>query len=280
MHKTVSLRHSGVRHGTTVGEMSKEGLVARSPATFRVHLLNGFALRMGVVRAPEAIAELPHGVQRLVAQLSLVGRPPRTLVAGQLWPDAPEDRARASLRSTLWRLQKLVPGLVVACDDALTLAASVRVDVADFTTRAQRVLSSGVDVGGTGAVDLVNAGELLPGWYDDWVLLERERLRQLRMHALESLAEKLSRVGRYAEALEAASASVRAEPLRESAHRALVRVHLAEGNIAEALHAYAEFRSLLARELGVRPTRRMEELIRQATCRGFAARTDHIRDIP
>jgi hypothetical protein len=72
-------------------------------------------------------------------------------------------------------------------------------------------------------------GELLPGWYEDWVLVERKRLRQLRMHALEALAEKLTEAGRYGVAMPAAYAAVRADPVRESAHRAVVRVHLAEG---------------------------------------------------
>jgi DNA-binding SARP family transcriptional activator len=66
---------------------------------------------------------------------------------------------------------------------------------------------------------------LFPGWYDDWVLLERERLRRLRLHALEVLADKLVREGRYGEAVQATYAAVRTEPLRESAHRAVVRVH-------------------------------------------------------
>jgi DNA-binding SARP family transcriptional activator len=61
--------------------------------------------------------------------------------------------------------------------------------------------------------------------------------------------------------VQAAYAAVRDEPLRESAHRAVVRVHLAEGNLVEALRAYRSFRDALDRELGVRPTRQMEELM-------------------
>jgi DNA-binding SARP family transcriptional activator len=106
-----------------------------------------------------------------------------------------------------------------------------------------------------------SAGELLPGWDDDWVLLERERLRQLRLHALEVLADKLARAGRQREAVQAACAAVRAEPLRESAHRTLVRVHLAGGDVAEAVRAYRDFRDVLARELGVAPSEQMEVLM-------------------
>jgi DNA-binding SARP family transcriptional activator len=104
-------------------------------------------------------------------------------------------------------------------------------------------------------------GDLLPGWYDDWVLLERERLRQLRMHALEALAEKYAAAARYGDAVQAAYAAVRAEPLRESAHRTVVRVHLAEGNVAEAVRAYESFQAMLADEIGAAPTPQMCRLI-------------------
>jgi DNA-binding SARP family transcriptional activator len=111
------------------------------------------------------------------------------------------------------------------------------------------------------APQLALGGELLPGWYDDWVLPERERLRQLRLHALEVSADRLAREGRYGEAVQAAYAAVHTEPLRESAHRAVVRVHLAEGNVVEAVRAYRDFRDRLVHELGVSPTMQMEELI-------------------
>nr|WP_239523336.1 bacterial transcriptional activator domain-containing protein [Geodermatophilus normandii] len=104
-------------------------------------------------------------------------------------------------------------------------------------------------------------GELLPGWHEEWVLLERERLRQLRMHALEALAGELIVAGRFGEAVEAAYAAVHEEPLRESAHRVVVRAHLAEGNVAEARHAYESFRQVLADTLGVAPTPSMTGLL-------------------
>ena len=105
-------------------------------------------------------------------------------------------------------------------------------------------------------------GELLPGWYDDWVLLERERIRQLRMHALEHVATRLTAAGRYGDALQVAYAAVGAEPLRESAHRTVVRVHLAEGNLVEALRAYEQFRILLRDDLGIQPSELMVRLVR------------------
>lgn len=233
-------------------------------AVARVGLLDGFRLERCRSGVPRVVDDLPRCAQRLLAHLGLRGRPTRAAVAGELWPDVPEDHAHGSLRSALWRVQKVVPGLVQASGGSLGLADGVRVDVREFREWAQRTLDPNADVDGAMAPESAFAGELLPGWYDDWVLLERERLRQLRLHALEVLAEKLARAGRHGEAVQAACAAVHAEPLRESAHRALVRVHLAEGDVAEAERAYRRFRDLLAHELGVAPTGHMEALMSEA----------------
>jgi DNA-binding SARP family transcriptional activator len=181
-----------------------------------------------------------------------------------LWPDVPEDHAHGSLRSALWRVQKAVPGLLEVSGGALGLAHDVRVDVHEFTAWAQRVLDPQGLVDGIETPEVGLHGELLPGWYDDWVLVARERLRQLKMHALEMLADKLACAERYSEAVQAAYAAVDTEPLRESAHRAVVQVHLAEGNTAEAVRAYAAFRDLLGRELNVVPSAKMDALLLRA----------------
>ena len=231
----------------------------------RVRLLDGFSVEAGSgdrldgQRCPAP--ELPRGVQRLVARLCLAGRPARSAIAGELWPDVPEEHAQGSLRSALWRLQKAVPGLVDASGSALRLASGVRVDVAELSAWARRVQDPASRPEEIAAIDPASRAELLPGWYDDWVLLERERLRQLRMHGLERAALRLAAAGRYGEALQAAYAAVRAEPLRESAHRAVVRVHLSEGNPTEALRAFELFRGLLADELGVAPTAALTGLV-------------------
>ncbi|MGY1640612.1 BTAD domain-containing putative transcriptional regulator [Geodermatophilus sp. SYSU D00703] len=151
-----------------------------------------------------------------------------------------------------------------ASGGSLSLAEGVRVDVRELEAWAERVLDPCIPGDDVGLPEDALCGELLPGWYEDWVLLERERLRQLRMHALEALADKLVTLRRYGEATEAAYAAVHAEPLRESAHRVVVRVHLAEGNITEALRAYDSFRTMLADELGISPTWQMTRCIAQA----------------
>jgi len=224
-------------------------------------LLDGFALESGGDGGNRVVDDLPRCAQRLIAHLSLCGRPARASVAGQLWPDVPEEQAHGSLRSALWRVQKAVPGLVEVSGGALGLARGVRVDVREFRTWAERVLDPNAALDVVMAPELGLRGELLPGWYEDWVLLERERLRQLRLHSLEAMADRLACAGRYGEAVQVAYTAVGIEPLRESAHRAVVRVHLAEGNVVEAIRAYRAYCEMLLRELGAGPTPLMEQLM-------------------
>jgi len=81
------------------------------------------------------------------------------------------------------------------------------------------------------------------------------------LHALENLARRLSAVGRHSDAIQAALAAIRLEPLRESAHRTLIEVHLAEGNRSEAHRQFQRCRRLLRDELGVEPSDSMRLLI-------------------
>jgi DNA-binding SARP family transcriptional activator len=225
-------------------------------------LLDGFSVLVAGSGQQDVAAELPRRLQRLVAQVCLCGRPARTAIAGRLWPDVSEQHAHGSLRSALWRLQKTAPGLIEVSGDALALAEGVHVDVRELSDWVRRALDPASPVEELVVPDTSLWGDLLPGWYDDWVLLERERLTQLRAHGLEVLAARLAGAGRHCEAIQAAYAAVQAEPLRESAHRTVMRVHMAEGNPAEALRVFHRFRVLLRDELGIAPTDRMAELVR------------------
>ena len=230
----------------------------------QLQLLGGF--RLSVDGAPVATT-IP--VQRLLAYLGLHRTANRHQVAGALWPDFPEQRAHGSLRTALWRAQALRPGVVRTADHAMALDVDVEVDV-DVLLRCAGALRRGEDRPEWRAALLVGEGELLPGWYDDWVLLERERLRQLRLHALEASSGLLLRQGCFGEALDLALAALRAEPLRESAHRLLVEIHLREGNRSEALRQYAEYAELLRREIGEDPSPRMTAMV-ATTCRADPA---------
>jgi len=232
---------------------------ASTGAHTSLSLLNAFELRCD----GEPVA-LPISAQRLLAFLALHERPLlRPFVAGTLWLDADDERAGASLRSSLWRLNRSGHRLVEATTMQLGLAPGIDVDLRRSFALAQRLLD-----GTAGADELDSAeerldGEVLPDWYDDWLLFERERFRQLSLHALEALADRLVAAGRLTRALGAALAAVRGEPLRESAHRALIRVHLAEGNRAEALRQGELCRRLLRERLGVDASPQLDQLLHE-----------------
>jgi DNA-binding SARP family transcriptional activator len=139
----------------------------------------------------------------------------------------------------------------------LGLAEGVTVDIHHAQTLARRLLDPAATLEQTDlspVAIMALSGDLLPGWYDDWVLIEAEDWRQLRLHALEALAGRLT---------DAACAAVRADPLRESAHAALIHIHLAEGNQSEAVREFTHYRALLHAELGLEPTLRLRGLIQR-----------------
>jgi DNA-binding SARP family transcriptional activator len=226
----------------------------------RIDLLDGFTLLPGRGR-PTGRDVVPRAVQRLVAFVCLAGRPGRAAVAGQLWGDVPEEQAQASLRSALWRLHRVAPGLLHTAGGALALAPGVGVDVRELAAWAIRTRDPRTDLDDLDLPPADLLGDLLPGWHDDWVLVERERLRQLRLYALETLAARLAAAGRPGDAVAAAHFAVRGEPLRESAYRLLVRVHLAEGDVAAAVSAYRQFCTRLRDELGIDPTDQLTRLV-------------------
>jgi SARP family transcriptional regulator, regulator of embCAB operon len=226
---------------------------------FLVALLGGFGLFWG-----HALLNVPRASQRLVAFLALHGgMVRRTAVAGSLWADASERHAHCNLRQALARLPRTARKALAASRLELGLAEGVTVDIRRTRALARRLLDPTVtpEQSELGAAIGVLSAELLPDWYDDWVLLEAEEWRQLRLHALEALAGRLAAAGRCGEAASAAGAAVRADPLRESARASLIQVHLAEGNQSEAMREFARYQALLRVDLGLEPTLRLRHLI-------------------
>lgn len=230
-------------------------------APIRISVLGRFDL----VDGGGASIPVANGTQRLLSLLALRDRVVhRTSIAGALWPDVSESHAHASLRSALLRIPDAARSVVWVSDTELSLADGVEVDVRAAEALAHRLLDDTTppaedDVSRT-AVSLLSC-DLLPGWADDWVTPEAEGWRQLRLHALEAVTDRLAADGRFGDAATAAMAAIKAEPLRESAHAALIRVHLAESNRSEALRQFDRYRSLLRAALGLEPTSRLRELV-------------------
>ena len=221
------------------------------PAGPVVHLFGGPYVTVGTQRH-----EVPEGSKQLLAFVAVRRRRvERRQAAGTLWPLGDEGRAAGNLRSALWRLRRAGIDLVAADKCSLRLNPDAQVDLHLMDQWATRLID-----GTARAPDLAlspllaDALDLLPGWYDDWALTERERIRQRILHALEALSAHLASAGRYADAVDAAMLATSAEPLRETAQRALIHAHLAEGNRAEAHRAYRAYQNLLHHELGIAPS--------------------------
>lgn len=232
------------------------------PDSVRLALLGGFdCLHRG------ASVSLPLGSQRLLALLALQkAGVHRTVAVGRLWPDSAPGRAAANLRSALWRGKRLGDTTMIdTSGPRLCLAPTVGVDlqqvleqhpelVHPHPRRCSRVSDHLVVVRAL-------SRQLLPEWSDYWLLAERERWHQFRLHALENLATQLQADERYLDALQTALAAIAVEPVRETAHRIVIGIHLAEGNTASALKHYQHYRGMLRRELGVVPSVRMDQLV-------------------
>lgn len=229
-----------------------------SSAPARLGLLGGFRLTIEGEDVP-----LPMNAQRLVCFLALHDQPLlRGFVSGTLWGESTEHRAGGSLRSALWRLRSATYPLVALTSDHIELSPIVAVDLREGEALAHRVLDPSQDLDDVAEVnEEVLSADLLPDWTEDWVLMERESYHQLRLRALEALCRRLSEAGRFGQAVQAGVAAVSGEPLRESARRALIEAHLAERNIAAALHEYDAFRELLREELGLEPSEDLQALV-------------------
>jgi DNA-binding SARP family transcriptional activator len=197
--------------------------------------------------------EIPDGSKRLLVFVALgTGRVDRRHAAGSLWPGGNDERAAGNLRSALWRLKCAGIDLLESDKCGLMLRPGTVVDVSILCEWAARLIDGSATPSDLCAVNWRNdVMDLLPGWYDDWVIFEREHIRQRLLHALEVLSRRLVAAARYAEAVEAAISAVSADPLRESANRVLIEAHMAEGNLVEARRAYERYRDTLRRELGV-----------------------------
>lgn len=199
--------------------------------------------------------------QRLLACVGLLGCRHRSFLSGLLWPKSSETQAAGNLRTTVWCISHAFPHLLHAGPDTLELDESVNVDVAALQQQVATLREQpGVQVPDS-YLDHLSRAELLPGWYDDWVVFEQERLRQLRLSALELLARQYMAGDEPGRAVIAALSAVSIEPLRESAHLLLVQAHLAAGNRAAAVRAYTMFANRLESELGVQPSHQLTGLV-------------------
>jgi DNA-binding SARP family transcriptional activator len=208
--------------------------------------------------------EIPEGSKRLLVFVTLnEGKVNRRHAAGVLWPYGDDERAAGNLRTALWRLRGAGIDVLQADKCNLYLTPNLVVDIMQLSRWAARVIEGTVEGSELVAPRLDReALDLLPGWYDEWVIFERERLRQRLLHAMESLVRQLIARRSFADAVEVAMSAVSVEPLRESAQRVLIEAHLAEGNLVEARRVYAAYHRLIGEELGILPSDELAKILR------------------
>jgi DNA-binding SARP family transcriptional activator len=208
---------------------------------------------------------VPEAVQRLLAFLALhTWHQHRSVIAGTLWTDVPEERAAARLRTTLWRIRRIGRGVIHSEGPYLRIQHGVRIDLAEVIEATRTLVADPHAEAEPAVTAAMLCQELLPNWQEDWVVSERERLRQLRLHGLEALCRRLTTQGRHAAAIDAGLLAVRIEPLRETAQSVLIAAHLSDGNAAEAVEVYLGFRARLHDHLGVEPGPDIRALFHQA----------------
>ncbi|BDI31656.1 hypothetical protein CCAX7_37070 [Capsulimonas corticalis] len=196
---------------------------------------------------------------------------PREELIEMLWPDEDADATRIRFRQVLTTLRRTLESacpdmsdLLIADRVSVRLSADVSTDVAQFEDALTAAARS--EAPETRAAALRRAvdaygGELLPGYYDDWVLGERRRLEEDYLTALNRLTQALSDGGDNSQALEYARKAVRQDPLREEGHADLIRLLAADGRIADALRQFRELEQILWKELRVTPGAEIQALV-------------------
>jgi predicted ATPase/DNA-binding SARP family transcriptional activator/Tfp pilus assembly protein PilF len=218
-----------------------------------LQVLGGFRLRDHGV----PIAVPSKRVQALLTYLVLHRGIPqsRAHLAALFWPDSTDAQARTNLRKLVLEARRTLPHAehCLRADGATLLwreDAPCAVDVVAFERAAIRKAA----LAALEQAAALYEGDLLPGCYDEWVLAERERLRQLYGTLLERLAVELEARQAYPAALRYALRLLDQDPLREETYRLLMRLHAIAGDRAAAVRVYHRCEATLRRELDVEPS--------------------------
>ncbi|MEM7114811.1 MAG: BTAD domain-containing putative transcriptional regulator [Chloroflexota bacterium] len=236
-------------------------------ASLTFQLLGRFAIYED--KAPLTNFKQPR-LQAFLSYLLLAQDGPvsRQQLAFLFWPDSTDKQAQANLRKLLYELRRRLP----QTNDLLEITsrtirwqanAAFSVDVTSFQAYVDQAKTA---VGSTAAKQALEkavalyAGDLLPAFYDNWVLAERDRLRELYASALQRLAELAETERDYKAALAWTQRLLQYDPLRETSHQEMMRLHLLAGDRAKALSSYHLCATTLSEELGVDPSSETEEI--------------------
>ena len=259
-------------------------------AMLHIHLFG--RMRVRFQHAPSEIT-LPPSARTLLAYLLLQPHRlhPREVLFDICWGDRPENRARDCLNTALWRLRRaLEPD--DTCDGTYlvtTQAGEVGfnwdsrhwLDLEAFETCTRRFLALPAD-----GLELEQAqdaetilplyeGDLLEGFYEDWALHERERLRMAYLNCLVRLMRYHRRRGAFEQSIDFAYSILRLDPLREDIHREIMRLYCQTGRRALAVQQYKVCTEVLSSELGIAPMPETQALLAQILSGAEVTRPGH-----
>jgi predicted ATPase/DNA-binding SARP family transcriptional activator len=220
-----------------------------------IRLLGRFELRLD--GEPIEISSRPSRMLLSYLVLTRMKQHPREKIAGLIWPDSTETNARKNLRQALWRLRKAI-GEAYLLNDTQSIAfnptSDFWLDVAVLEEKEQQHI-----------VDAISAyeGELLPGFYDDWILLERDRLEAIYERKMHQFIEQLIQEQRWEDVLNWGEHWIAKGQIPEAAYRALMRAHAAVGELSKVEMVYRRCIDALLHDIGVEPSAETEQLYRR-----------------
>ena len=237
--------------------------------------------------------KITREIQALLAYLLLEGHRvhSREAIASVFWGDRSQTKARGSLNTALWKLKKALepaeisPGTYLINDQqgdvSFNRASQYWLDTQVFESKISHTLTCSVQtVDKSRLLDLEKTvhlykGDLLEGFYMDWMISERERMRALYLKSLTYLLQYYQLHGIYDKAIAYGQQILDLEPLHEEIHREMMKLHLENGQRVLAVRQYQICCSLLDKELGILPMEDTAELFQQisrATATGSTPR--------
>jgi DNA-binding SARP family transcriptional activator len=251
--------------------------------------LGRFDIEQDHFRSP---VKLTHAARALLAYL-LVFRNrihARDVLAGVFWEDFPQKRARNCLNTTIWRLRRfleprgVLPGTYLISTRAGELGFNGKseywLDVDIFERRILTILGTPAerirreDVSSLEETTRLYLGDLLEGYYGDWALQERERLRCRYLDCLYFLMCFFTRSQETPKALEYGRKILFVDPLREDVHRHLMQLYGRQGQRSLAVRQYRLCCESLERDLGIPPMPETQAMYRSLTADEIPARSD------
>jgi DNA-binding SARP family transcriptional activator/Tfp pilus assembly protein PilF len=238
------------------------------------HLLGGFEVTRGEASLPPVSGTIARSLLAYLVTYHDRSHT-RDLLAGTFWPDLPDAQARRRLSHALWQIRSAMDPHPVILTEGDTIRINrelpLWLDVDAFTEHYAACMSGGAEAlfHGERCQELYQ-GEFLAGYYDDWAVVERERLREMLIQVLERLLEGHKAGAEYEQALTVARRLAVEDPWREGAHREVMRLCHVLGRDAEALKQFEVCRQTLVEELGVEPSPETQALVAEIATRSEA----------